>query len=247
MRAIRPLLRSHPDHPVRIALFDADPAEQALLAQLLERSGFECRVHVDARALVADARTERFDALVVDWKGHPADGGAVLGHARAAATRTPTLMMVGNNDEDAIIAGLSCGADDYLIKPIRPSELIARLQALLRRAYPNETLERYEFEPYRFDPAPCEIEIAMSDGARTRVVMTQKEFDLGLLLFRNAGRPLSRAHIREVVWGGDADISSRTMDTHVSRLRSKLGLGTASAYRVMPVYGYGYRLDRLDP
>jgi DNA-binding response OmpR family regulator len=230
---------------LRIALFDADPAEQSLIAQTLERSGFECRIHDDARALVADARTRRFDALIVDWKGHPAEGGAVLGHARAAATRTPTLMMVANGHEEDIIAGLSCGADDYLIKPIRPSELIARLQALLRRAYPNETLERFEFEPYRFDPVPCEVVIATA-GESDRVLLTQKEFDLGLMLFRNAGRPLSRNHIREVVWGGDADISSRTMDTHVSRLRSKLGLNTASTYRVMPVYGYGYRLDRLD-
>ncbi len=232
---------------MRIALFDADPNEQALITQLLERSGFECRIHTDAKALVADAKSKRFDALVVDWKGHPADGGAVLGHARAAATRTPTLMMVGTNDEDGIIAGLSCGADDYLIKPIRPSELIARLQALLRRAYPNETLERYVFEPYRFDPEPCQVEITTNGAEPLRVTMTQKEFDLGLLLFRNAGRPLSRHHIREVVWGGDADITSRTMDTHVSRLRSKLGLNTASTYRVLPVYGYGYRLDRLDP
>ena len=231
---------------MRIALFDADPAEQSLIVQLLERSGFECRVHTEAKALVADARTRRFDALIVDWKGHPAGGGAVLGHARAAATRTPTLMMVANGHEEDIIAGLSCGADDYLIKPIRPSELVARLQALLRRAYPNETLERYEFEPYRFDPEPCEVVVAGPDAA-TRVVLTQKEFDLGLLLFRNAGRPLSRNHIREVIWGGDADVSSRTMDTHVSRLRTKLGLNTRSAYRVMPVYGYGYRLDRLEP
>ncbi len=233
---------------MRIALFDADAAEQTLVAQTLERSGFDCVVHSDAKALLADARVRRFDALIVDWKGKPAEGGAVLGHARAAATRTPTLMMVAHGGEDDIIAGLSCGADDYLIKPIRPSELIARLQALLRRAYPHETLERYEFEPYRFDPEPCEVAIVLPDGSETaRVLLTQKEFDLGLLLFRNAGRPMSRNHIREVVWGGDADISSRTMDTHVSRLRAKLGLNTRSVYRVMPVYGYGYRLDRLDP
>ena len=230
---------------MRIALFDSDPAEQALIAQTLERSGFDCRVYDDPRLLVADARARPFDALVVDWKGEPATAGAVLGHARATATRTPTLMMVANNREDDIIAGLSCGADDYLIKPLRPSELVARLQALLRRAYPNETLERFEFDPYRFDAAPCEVVIAGAGaGAGKTVVLTQKEFDLGLLLFRNAGRPLSRNHIREVVWGGEADISSRTMDTHVSRLRSKLGLNATSTWRVMPVYGYGYRLDR---
>jgi DNA-binding response OmpR family regulator len=229
---------------VRIALFDSDPFERALVAQLLERSGFDCHVYDDPRALAAEARIRPFDGLVVDWKGEPDTSGAVLGNARAAARRTPTLMMVANGRDDDIIAGLSCGADDYLIKPIRPSELIARLQALLRRAYPDETLERFDFEPYRFEPEPCEVSVP---GSGWRVVLTQKEFDLGLLLFRNAGRPLSRNHIREVVWGGDADVSSRTMDTHVSRLRSKLGLNTASTFRVMPVYGYGYRLDRLDP
>ncbi len=227
---------------MRIALFDADPAERAMVAQLLERSGFDCAVFEDARALTADARVRPFDALVVDWKGYPAESGSVLGNARATATRTPTLMMVANSREDDIIAGLSRGADDYLVKPIRPSELIARLQALLRRAYPDETLERYEFTPYRFEPAPCVVVVG-----EERVELTQKEFDLGLLLFRNAGRPLSRNHIREVVWGGDARLTSRTMDTHVSRLRTKLGLGTHSSYRVQPVYGYGYRLDRLDP
>jgi len=229
---------------VRIALFDSDPSERALVAQLLERSGFDCRVYDDPRELAAESRVRPFDGLVVDWKGDPDTSGAVLGNARAAAKRTPTLMMVANGRDDDIIAGLSCGADDYLIKPIRPSELIARLQALLRRAYPNEMLERFDFEPYRFEPEPCEVSVP---GSGWRVVLTQKEFDLGLLLFRNAGRPLSRNHIREVVWGGDADVSSRTMDTHVSRLRSKLGLNTASTFRVMPVYGYGYRLDRLDP
>jgi DNA-binding response OmpR family regulator len=230
---------------LRIALFDADPSEQAFIAQLLEKSGFECRVHADAQALVAEARARPFDALIVDWKGHPAEGGAVLGHARAAATKTPTLMMVASGHEDDIIAGLSVGADDYLIKPIRPSELVARLQALLRRAYPHEMLERFAFDPYRFEPGPSEVAISARDGER-RVLLTQKEFDLCLLLFRNAGRPLSRNHIREVVWGGHADVSSRTMDTHVSRLRAKLGLNNESTFRVMPVYGYGYRLDRVE-
>jgi DNA-binding response OmpR family regulator len=234
---------------LRIALYDADPAEQAFIAQLLEKSGFECRVHDDAQALVAEARARPFDALIVDWKGHPAEGGAVLGHARAAAKRMPTLMMVASGHEDDIIAGLSCGADDYLIKPIRPLELVARLQALLRRAYPHETLERFTFEPYRFDPTPSEVVIGAPDrdeSKERRVLLTQKEFDLCLLLFRNAGRPLSRNHIREVIWGGDADVSSRTMDTHVSRLRTKLGLNNESSFRVMPVYGYGYRLDRVE-
>lgn len=233
---------------MRIAVFDTDVSEQPLIVQVLEKSGFECNLYGEASILAEALDLRRFDAMIIDWKASDDASATVLRKARAQADRVPVLLMVAGRREDDIIDGLSAGADDYLIKPLRPSELVARLQALLRRAYPGETLDRYEFAPFSFRPDTCDVAIAL-DGAAgieaRRVTLTQKEFDLALLLFRNAGRPLSRNHIREVVWGGDADVSSRTMDTHVSRLRSKLELGPASAYRVMPVYGYGYRLDRI--
>ncbi len=238
---------------MRIAVFDNDASEQPLIVQVLEKSGFDCNLYSDAAMLAEAARAQRFDAIVIDWQGRANASDVVLRDARACPGRVPVLLMVAGGGEDDIIEGLSAGADDYLIKPLRPSELVARLQALLRRAYPDETLDRYEFAPFSFHPDACEVVFELDGGdgnaarrVTRRVTLTQKEFDLGLLLFRNAGRPMSRNHIREVVWGGDADISSRTMDTHVSRLRSKLELGPASGYRVMPVYGYGYRLDRVE-
>lgn len=234
---------------MRIAVFDTDVSEQPLIVQVLEKSGFDCNLYNDPAMLAEAARSRRFDAIIIDWNSSACAGVAVLRDVRAHATRVPVLLMVAGGGEDDIIEGLSAGADDYLIKPLRPSELVARLQALLRRANPNETLDRYEFAPFSFHPDACDVAFALDgeDGITARrVTLTQKEFDLGLLLFRNAGRPLSRNHIREVVWGGDADVSSRTMDTHVSRLRSKLELGPPSGYRIMPVYGYGYRLDRVE-
>ena len=239
---------------MQIAILDDDPGEQAMIVQVLEKSGFDCNLYTDAATLAGAQRTRRFDALVIDWSAHTgtndAASAAVLRDARDGTSRTPVLLMIGGGREDDIVEGLSAGADDYLIKPLRPSELVARLQALLRRSNPSETLERYAFAPFSFHADACEVSFALGGGEENvverRVTMTQKEFDLGLLLFRNAGRPLSRNHIREVVWGGDADMSSRTMDTHVSRLRSKLELGPASGYRIMPVYGYGYRLDRVE-
>ncbi len=238
---------------MRIAVFDNDASEQPLIVQVLEKSGFDCNLYSDATMLAEAARVQRFDAIVIDWQGAANASDAVLRDVRASPGRVPVLLMVAGGGEDDIIEGLSAGADDYLIKPLRPSELVARLQALLRRSYPDEALDRYEFAPFSFHPDACEVVFA-SDSDRDQsvrhvtrsVILTQKEFDLGLLLFRNAGRPMSRNHIREVVWGGDADVSSRTMDTHVSRLRSKLELGPARGYRVMPVYGYGYRLDRVE-
>ena len=234
---------------MHIAVFDTDVSEQPLIVQVLEKSGFDCNLYSDAEILAEAGRLRRFDAIVIDWKANANasmnSGGRVLRDARADTIRVPVLLMVAGGREDDIIEGLSAGADDYLIKPLRPSELVARLQALLRRSNPDETHERYEFAPFSFHSDACEVAFALGEQTR-RVTLTQKEFDVGLLLFRNAGRPLSRNHIREVVWGGDADISSRTMDTHVSRLRSKLELGPASGYRIMPVYGYGYRLDRVE-
>lgn len=229
---------------MRIAVLDPDPAELALVQQCIERCGFECVPCADVEAL--GAALGRSDGLVADCR-HASDGkAAVLALIRAATPHVPTLAMITGGNENDIIAALSAGADDYLLKPIRPSELVARLQAMLRRTYPEETGERFAFDPYTFIADRCEVIIDATTPRERVVAMTQKEFDLALVLFRNAGRPLSRNHLRELVWGGDADVSSRTMDTHVSRLRSKLALGSSAAYRVMPVYGYGYRLDRLE-
>jgi len=153
------------------------------------------------------------------------------------------LFMTSRSGEDDIVAGLAAGADDYMIKPIRRSELVARVQALLRRAYPTQTAsEHLQFGAYKFETRAGRVSIN-----EVPVEMTQKEFDLALLLFRNLGRPLSRAYILEAVWSRDVDIPSRTMDTHISRVRSKLELRPENGYRLAPVYSYGYRLEQVTP
>lgn len=227
---------------MQIAVLDADATERVLVGTLLEKSGFDCGSFDTPEALRTAMQARHYDAVVVDCRG---DGGEAIRTAGSSGRHVATLAMIDGGDEDDIIEALSAGADDYLIKPIRPSELVARLQAMLRRHSPHETLERFDFAPFTFVADACEVHVSEQEQSR-RIALTQKEFDLGLTLFRNAGRPLSRNHLRELVWGGDADVSSRTMDTHVSRLRTKLALGPVTGYRVLPVYGYGYRLDRLE-
>ena len=234
---------------MRIAILDDDDLQLELIRHLLERSGFHCHAFASGRALMRELRRESFDLLVLDWHVPDISGPEVLKWVREEADqrteqRIPVLFVTGRTSEDDIVAGLAAGADDYMIKPLRPSELVARVQALLRRAYPGVVRDRVEFEPYRFEPQQSEVFFTIAGSSRT-VALTQKEFDLALLLFRNAGRPLSRSHIRESVWGSDVEIPSRTIDTHVSRIRSKLELGPEAGYRVMPVYSYGYRLDRI--
>jgi DNA-binding response OmpR family regulator len=128
-----------------------------------------------------------------------------------------------------------------MIKPIRRGELLARVQALLRRAYPSQNpIEQIQFGNFIFEARTGRLTMS---GAPIEV--TQKEFDLALLFFRNLGRPLSRAYILEAVWARDVEIPSRTMDTHVSRVRSKLQLRPEHGFRLAPVYSYGYRLEQM--
>jgi DNA-binding response OmpR family regulator len=157
------------------------------------------------------------------------------------AANAPTMFMVGGAAEDDIVAGVTAGADDYLVKPLRRGELVARVSALLRRAYPSQnSAEQLQFGPYVFETRPGRL---LKDGSVIDV--TQKEFSLALLFFRNIGRPLSRAYIHESVWVRDTDVPSRTMDTHVSRVRNKMHLRPENGFRLVPVYSYGYRLEKL--
>ena len=119
--------------------------------------------------------------------------------------------------------------------------MVARVQALLRRAYPAQNgAEQLQFGQYVFETRPGRL---LMDGVVLDV--THKEFYLALLFFRNIGRPLSRAYIHEAVWIRETAVPSRTMDTHVSRVRNKLQLKPENGFRLVPVYSYGYRLEKL--
>jgi DNA-binding response OmpR family regulator len=115
------------------------------------------------------------------------------------------------------------------------------VQALLRRAYPSQNgAEQLQFGPYTFETRPGRLTM----GGES-IDVTHKEFNLALLFFRNLGRPLSRAYIHESIWVRETAVPSRTMDTHVSRVRNKLRLRPENGFRLVPVYSYGYRLEKL--
>ena len=193
--------------------------------------------------MLVQLRRELYDMLVIDWQVPDLSGAEVLRWAREKLPPTlPVLFMTSRSGEDDIVAGLAAGADDYMIKPIRRGELVARVQALLRRAYPSQSaIEQIQFGNYIFESRTGRLTMSGVD-----IEVTQKEFDLALLFFRNLGRPLSRAYILEAVWSRDVEVPSRTMDTHVSRVRSKLQLRTENGFRLAPVYSYGYRLEQIS-
>jgi DNA-binding response OmpR family regulator len=192
---------------------------------------------------MAQAKRDSFDLLVLHWQLADNNGPEIIKWVRERLSPTlPVLFITGRSNEDDIVAGLAAGGDDYMIKPIRRGELVARVQALLRRAYPTQNaVEQIQFGAYVFQARTGRVTMKGKP-----IDVTQKEFDLALLFFRNLGRPLSRAFILEAVWARDVQIPSRTMDTHVSRVRSKLQLRPEHGFRLAPVYSYGYRLEQMS-
>lgn len=227
---------------MKIAVLEQDRPQADLICQVLSAAGHICQSYDNARDMLGQLRKDSADMLVMDWNVPDMEAPEVLKRAKEKlAANAPTMFLVGSNAEDHIIAGVSAGADDYMVKPMRRNELVARASALLRRAYPSQnSAEQLQFGPYTFETRPGRL---FKDGQLIDV--TQKEFALALLFFRNIGRPLSRAYIHESVWVRDTDVPSRTMDTHVSRVRNKLQLRPENGFRLVPVYSYGYRLEKL--
>lgn len=227
---------------MRIAVLDNDRSQADLISQVLTGAGHACQSFDSGKEMLSLLKKDSFDMLILDWHVHDLSGLEVLRRAKEKlAAHTPMMFVTGNSGEDDIVAGVGAGADDYMIKPLRRGELLARVQALLRRAYPSQNgAEQLQFGQYIFETRPGRL---LMDGSVIDV--THKEFYLALLFFRNIGRPLSRAYIHEAVWIRETAVPSRTMDTHVSRVRNKLQLRPENGFRLVPVYSYGYRLEKM--
>ena len=150
-------------------------------------------------------------------------------------------MLTARDTLDDKITGLETGADDYLVKPVRQAELVARISAVLRRAAGGRPeQENVDASPYEVNVAAKSVSLNGED-----IKLTNREFDLALFLFRNVGKMLSRNHLLEAIWGiENKSVSTRTVDTHVSRLRKKLDLNEKNGWKLSAVYQHGYRLER---
>ena len=224
---------------MRIAALDDDPILLELLKAMTESLGHVCHTFDTGAALHKTLRRDSFDLLIVDWHLPDMHGPEVV---RAARTLTgpqiPILFVTRRQDEQDIVEALASGADDFMTKPVRIGEFSARINALERRAFPDMCADTLVFGRYQFDAPTRSLHL---DGAVLE--LTELEYGLCLFMFQNCGRLLSRDHLREAVWGQNAEMLSRTLDTHVSRLRQVLQLRPGQAYAISAVYGLGYRLD----
>ena len=228
---------------LRIAVLEDDPTQADTVQQWLLAAGHEVSVYGLSRDLMRDNGRESFDLYLLDWMVPDITGKAVLTWLRETrGMDVPVIFLTSQDSEEDVSSILSAGADDYIIKPARRQELLSRIEAVCRRVYaPRAGIEVIDAPPYRF-----EMGYTRALCRNTPVVMTDKEFELAVFLFNNIGRLISRGHLLESVWGRSAEVATRTIDTHVSRVRSKLALRPENGYQLKAIYNFGYRLERLS-
>ncbi len=227
---------------MRIALLEDDPQQAKIMELWLRDAGHDVQHYDTGRGFINGVARESFDVLLIDWVLPDISGHEVLKWVRGHTDwHVPVLFVTQLDSEENIVSALESGADDYMCKPVSEREMLARVGALARRAHPaDDTQTSLVFEPYTIDPANRTI-----TNAGESIVLTQKEYDLALFLFRHLGRVLSRGHILESVWGKNPEINTRTVDTHVSRVRKKLNIGAETGWRLTAIYQHGYRLEPI--
>jgi two-component system, OmpR family, response regulator RegX3 len=227
---------------MRIALLEDDITHATKVGGWLRDEGHNVLVFGLTRDLQQYAVRENFDLFLLDWLLPDAAGTDFLVWLRQERSdHTPAIFITVRESDDDIVTALSSGADDYLVKPIAKRVLLARIEAVMRRNLRRDDNQPVQAPPYSVDLSAKSISL----GGET-IPLTQKEFELALFLFRNVGRQLSRGYLLETIWGRNPRVATRTVDTHISRIRGKLQLQPENGYRITPTYNFGYRLERVE-
>ncbi|HEY0944183.1 MAG TPA: response regulator transcription factor [Opitutaceae bacterium] len=221
-----------------ILLIDDNQAMVGVLAVALKLKGYRVLEATDGETGLLLALDRRPELVVLDLDLPKLDGLHVCQELRRVHFDAPILMLTGRTQVHDRIVGLNAGADDYLPKPFDAQEFLARVNALLRRR------QRHQHQTLVLELGPVQVDLAHKTATKDGqpLSLTRTEYALLDLLARNAGRPVSRETILDSVWGYDQFPSTRTVDTHVWRLRKKLGDDAGEPRWIKGIPGHGYAL-----
>ena len=223
-----------------VTLLDYDKEQRSSLEAILSGAGYQCTSFANSKSLLDSLVTAEPELLITHFRSDQ-ETVTVLTTVKRLWPEVPVLLITGRSPENPLAELLADSLADFLIKPVRASEFRLRINILATRHRPEAVKDdALTFGEYIFNKRLTQV---MLNGQS--ISLTQKEFELALFFFQNLDRPLSRAFIHEAIWSQDAEFSSRTLDTHVSRVRNKLGLKPAAGYRLAPVYSFGYKLEQL--
>ena len=222
----------------RILLVEDEPGLVLTVSDLLRAEGYRVDTAADGEAATAKASTGDFDLVILDVMLPKKTGFEVCRELRQKGVDVPILMLTAKTQVTDRVVGLKLGADDYLTKPFDPAELLARVEALLRRVRKEN---RIPVESYQFDDIQVDFERAELLKGGQPVSITGKELQLLRYLIDHRGRAVPREELLQKVWEYSSEISSRTIDVHIAWLRQKLEKVPQSPKHIHTVRGKGYR------
>jgi two-component system response regulator ResD len=224
-----------------VLVVDDEPTIVEVVGRYMERAGYETHSALDGAEALRLAALHDPDLVVLDVMLPGIDGIEVMRRLQEDGSRTAVILLTARGEESDRLVGLRQGADDYVVKPFSPAELVARVDAVLRRVSPppeDEAVpEPIEHGPLRIDPASRTVTLAGEE-----LSLTQREFDLLAYLAAHPGRVFSRDQLMEAVWEYPFFTDTSTVTVHVRRLRAKLGDDPSEPRFIETVWGVGYRL-----
>jgi two-component system response regulator ResD len=223
-----------------VLVVDDEPTIAEVVARYLERAGYRTQVAGDGLRAIELAGHERPDLVVLDLMLPGIDGLEVMRRLREAdRKRVAVILLTAKGEESDRVIGLRLGADDYVVKPFSPVELVARVDAVLRRVDTSpERAEPIVFDGLRIDPAARRVFVGGEE-----VQLTQREFDLLLFLARHPGQVFSRNQLMDTVWQYSFYSDTSTVTVHIRRLRSKVEADATEPRYIQTVWGVGYRFQ----
>jgi two-component system, OmpR family, response regulator ResD len=229
-----------PDGRRTVLVVDDEPTITEIVSRYLERAGYTAAVAADGLEAIRVADERDPDLVVLDLMLPELDGLQVLRHLREDDRgRTPVILLTAKGEQDDKLTGLRSGADDYIVKPFSPSELVARVDAVLRRVHPvPEDAEPLRFEGLEIDVRGRRVQVDGRD-----VALSQREFDLLEFIASHPGQAFSRDQLMDRVWDSAPLSDTSTVTVHIRRLRAKIEPDPEQPRFIQTVWGVGYRFN----
>ncbi len=230
------------DHATaRILIVDDEPSITEFVSYAMQKEGYETDVASDGETALKMLEEKHYDLFVLDIMLPGIDGYDLCRRIRAKMD-TPILFLSARDSELNKVVGLELGADDYLAKPFGVRELMARTRALLRRSQPNDSLS--SASEICAGGITLDEDAHTANGSKGPIDLTPREFELLACLMRNAGKVVSREDLLHDAWGWEFITETKTVDTHIKRLRDKIEAAGYDPKLVETVRGYGYRFKK---
>lgn len=227
----------------KVLVVEDDPNISQLIQIHLKDLGYEINVRNNGREGFEEANSNSYDLIILDIMLPEMDGIAICQRLRALDNFTPILMITAKSEEIDKIIGLESGADDYITKPFKIREFIARVKAIMRRQDQFALLAANEGKVIKFESMEIDEKKRKVLLDHKRVDLTPKEFDLLVLMAKNPGRSYSRSELLELIWGYDFSGYEHTVNAHINRLRAKVEVDPNNPIYILTTWGVGYRFN----